>query len=308
MAGYSGTRHHIHKSSLFVVVFALLVTCTGLVSPCKGLSAERERGCLWSVQTEHNTIYLLGSMHVFKKENYPLPVGIQRAYADAGKLVFETDMEKMRDPAMQAKLLSMAMYPPGKTLFQELPEQTRAVLRKRLTEAGIPPEYFSRFKPWFCALTLTMSELVRLGFDPRYGIDMHYYQKAREDHKDILFFESVEEQLRLLAGMDRGEQASFLSQTLKDLEIIKKVSSRLLSSWERGDVNGLAAMLFESFKGHHDIMERLLLQRNRNWIGKIDDLMEQPDNVLIVVGVGHLIGKGGLVDLLREKGLQVVQR
>ena len=182
------------------------------------------------------------------------------------------------------------------------------MLRDKLTEAGIPPEQFSRFKPWFCALTLAMAELVRLGFDPKYGIDMHYFEKARADKKEILFFESFEEHLGLLAGMDQGEQASFLSQTLKDLDIIEGMASQLLSSWERGDVEGLAAILFKSFREHPDIMERLLLQRNRNWLEKMDDLMEQPDNVLIVVGVGHLIGEGSLVELLREKGLQVIQR
>ena len=99
-----------------------------------------------------------------------------------------------------------------------------------------------------------------------------------------------------------------MSQTLKDLEIIEAMASRLLSSWETGDANGLADILLESFREHPDIMERLLLQRNRNWLEKIEDLMEQPDNVLIVVGVGHLVGEGSLVELLREKGLQVIQR
>ena len=36
--------------------------------------------------------------------------------------------------------------------------------------------------------------------------------------------------------------------------------------------------------------------------------MEQPDNVLIVVGVGHLIGEGSLVDFLRDNGFQVNQK
>lgn len=308
MSTTNRSRARPHKSSVLMIAFFLSLTWTGLVSPAKGLAAETGRGCLWSFQTDSNTIYLLGSMHLFKKESYPLPGEIQKAYTDARKLVFETDMEKMGDPATQARFLSMAMYPQGKTLFQELPEETQAVLRDKLTEAGIPPEYFSRFKPWFCALTLAMTELVRLGFDPRYGIDMHYFQKARADKKEILFFESLEEHLRLLAGMDQGEQASFLSQTLEDLAITDKMASRLLSSWEEGDVNGLEAILFESFREHPDIMERLLLQRNRNWLEKIEDLMEQPDNVLIVVGVGHLIGEGSIVELLRQKGLQVIQR
>jgi len=301
-------RQGPRKVILSAVALILFLTWTGLVAPLKGLAAESDRGCLWSFQTNRNTIYLLGSMHLFKKQSYPLPMAIQKAYADAGKLVFETDMAKMGDPAMQAVFLSMGMYPPGKTLFQELPEETQAMLRDKLAAAGIPPEQFAPFKPWLCAMTLAMTELVRLGFDPRYGIDMHYFQNARKDKKEVLFFEPFEEHLRLLAGMDQGMQASFLTQTLKDMDIIEDMASQLMSSWERGDVDRLVDILFESFREHPDIMERLLLQRNRNWVAKIESLMEQPDNVLVVVGVGHLIGEGSLVEILRQRGLQVVQR
>lgn len=304
----SPTGSEPHKSSVFVFVFTLCLAWTSLVSPLRGLSAESDRGCLWSFQTKQNTVYLLGSMHLFKKESYPMPRAVQRAYADSQILVFETDMEKMADPAMQAMILAMGMYPPGKSLFQDLPDETRVMLSEKLAESGVPPEHFSRFKPWFCALTLTMTELVRLGFDPRYGIDMHYFGKARGDNKETLFFESFEDHLRLLAGMDQGEQASFLTQTLKDLEIIEEMASRLLSSWRAGDLDELAAILFKSFREHPDIMERLLIERNRNWLEKIEDLVEGPDNVLIVVGVGHLIGEQSLVDFLRENGFEVKQR
>ena len=60
-------------------------------------------------------------------------------------------------------------------------------------------------------------------------------------------FESFEDHLRLLAGMDQGEQASFLSQTLKDLDIIEEMASGMLSAWRRGDVDTLADILFKSF-------------------------------------------------------------
>ena len=237
-----------------------------------------------------------------------MPLAVQRAYADSRILVFETDMQKMEDPSMQAMFLAMGMYPPGKTLFQNLPEDTADLFRKKLKQAGVPPEHFSRFKPWFCALTLTMTELVRLGFDPRYGIDKHYFQKARGDNKETLFFESFEDHLRLLAGMDQGEQASFLSQTLKDLEIIEEMATDMLSAWRKGDTDTLGKIIFKSFKDHPDIMDRLLIERNRDWLEKMHTFMDQPDNVLIVVGVGHLIGDESLVDFLRENGFEVKRR
>jgi uncharacterized protein YbaP (TraB family) len=294
-----------HKTSAFVAAFVLCLAWTIFLSPAKGISAESDRGCLWSLQTDQNTIYLLGSMHLFKKESYPMPVAVQKAYADSPILVFETDMEKMADPAVQAMFVTMGMYPPGKSLFQDLPEETGDMLREKLEETGIPPEQFSRFKPWLCALTLTMTELVRLGFDPSYGIDNHFFRKAAGDDREILFFESFEDHLRLLSEMDEGEQASFLTQTLKDLEIVDEMALRLLASWREGNVSALADIFFRSFQDHPDIRDRLLTERNRQWADKIQELAEQPENVLVVVGVGHLIGDQSLVEFLRESGFEV---
>ena len=132
-------RPQLHKASVFVITFTLFLALTGLVSPLEGLSAESDRGCLWSFKTDQNTIYLLGSMHLFKKESYPMPLAIQRAYADSRKLVFETDMKKMADPAMQAMLLVMGMYPPDQNLFQDLPEETQT--RKRCLELLVVPSF-----------------------------------------------------------------------------------------------------------------------------------------------------------------------
>ncbi|HET8860255.1 TraB/GumN family protein [Marivirga sp.] len=48
----------------------------------------------------------------------------------------------------------------------------------------------------------------------------------------------------------------------------------------------------------------LVDQRNKNWIDNIERLINQ-DNVFIAVGMGHLGGEEGLLNLLKEKGFQL---
>jgi uncharacterized protein len=48
----------------------------------------------------------------------------------------------------------------------------------------------------------------------------------------------------------------------------------------------------------------LLYDRNANWVRKLQQLM--PDNSLVIaVGAGHLPGKKGVLNLLREAGYKV---
>ena len=177
-----------------------------------------------------------------------------------------------------------------------------------MADLGLPLEQFARFKPWLLAVTVTTLELQRLGFSPAYGIDVHYFGRARADKKKIDFFESIDYQISLLGGMGAGDQKAFLGQTLKDLEIAGEMAGDMMDYWRKGQTDKLYKLLFKSFEGYPEIEDRLLLRRNKDWAKKIETLLEEPDDVFIVVGAGHLIGPGSVVHLLKQSGYQVKQR
>ena len=47
---------------------------------------------------------------------------------------------------------------------------------------------------------------------------------------------------------------------------------------------------------------------NRNWLPKIEEFLRGDKNTIVIVGAGHLVGKDGVVELLRKKGLKVTQQ
>jgi hypothetical protein len=202
----------------------------------------------------------------------------------------------------------MGLYPEGETLFHNTSAEVQRALKKKITSLGLSIEHFARFRPWFLAVTLTTLELQRLGFSPAYGIDVHFYSRAGADGKEIGFLEPVEYQLDLLGKMNAHDQNTFLSQTLKDLELAAEMADDMVAYWKKGNVDNLHKLLFESFKGYPQIKSRLLLQRNRNWVLKIEKMMEENKNVFIIVGAGHLIGPGSVVEILKQKGYGVKQR
>jgi len=270
--------------------------------------AKAKNNFLWSTETGKNTVYLLGSLHVLTNDSFPLSKEIQEAYSDCTKVVFETDPDRVNDPAFQAQMMAHGIYPEGQTLKGSVSEQTYRLLEKKVHAVGLPIAQFDHFKPWVCALILTAMELQRLGFDSGYGIDAHFFQRAKKDGKEIIALESAEYQLGLFTKMGKTEQESFLRQTLKDLELIDTMASEMVDAWRTGDDDKLSSIIRISFKEHPDMYRRFVAQRNVKWASQIEDLMRQDDNVLVVVGAGHLVGAESIVELLRKRGHRVVQR
>ena len=291
----------------FICFIALMFASAGLDAQQQA-QTNSSKSCLWVVETSSNQVFLLGSLHVLKSDAYPLAAEIDRAYAVSQRLVFETDLAAMMDPAIQAKMMELGVYPEGQDLFQNISQPTQIKLEKKLKELGLTPAYVSRFKPWFLAVTLTTLELQRLGFNPLYGIDLHFYTKGTSDEKELAYLESIAYQLNLLGKMNARDQNSFLNQTLKDLEVSAQLADDMMAAWQKGDADKLYTLLFKSFKAHPAIEERLLTRRNKDWIPKIEEMLGKPKNTMVIVGAGHLIGPEGIVALLKQKGYKVKQK
>jgi uncharacterized protein YbaP (TraB family) len=226
------------KLSFLLVVFflpAFFIT-TAFDLQAKSAAVEQAtKSCLWTVNTQSNKIYLLGSLHFFKQDAYPLSAVIENAYADSQILVFETDIDAMKDAAVLARMMNLGMYPEGQNLLQNIDESTRQLLEKKLGEFGMPIEAFSQFKPWFVAIQIEAFQLMQMGFSPLYGIDFYFLSKAKTAGKEVRYLESTEFQINLLSKMAEQDQNAFLKRTLKELESVDELAVGLVKFWKAGD-------------------------------------------------------------------------
>jgi uncharacterized protein len=294
--------------SVHLRFFLLLALCQGsALAAQEARAAAGTRHSLWKVQGKQNTVYLLGSIHLLKKENYPLPPAIEAAFTNSSIVVFETDMSLTEDFTVAMGLLSKGQLPEGQTLKDVLSPEVYQSFTNHVSQSPMPLEMLARFTPGMAAATIEGLEMVKLGFDPQLGLDMHFYKQARNDGKQIVPLESVDFQMGLLNGFSKQEGDWFMKQTLKDLDDVKTESADMLKYWETGDGDKLAQMLDKGLKESAAIYKRLITDRNRNWIPKIEELARGEKNAIIIVGAGHLVGKEGLVELLKKDGLRVTQ-
>jgi uncharacterized protein YbaP (TraB family) len=302
----------IAKKTVFIVTFLIVFATTGAPVPAgdnvyRG-SAKEYRHFLWSVETEKNTVYLLGAIHLLRRASYPLPDAIEKIYDCCNIVVFETDIDKQNDLKLQNLMRQRGMYPKGQTLSGNISSQTYRLLGEKLSAAGLKASSFEQFKPWFAAIAVSGMELQRLGFDPALGIDRHFFDRAKRDRKKLVFLETNEYQINLFAGLNRGKQEMLLRQMLKEIDVIEGMFSDIIDSWQSGNAQKLDSILDISFRDYPGIYDQFIIKRNRRWIRKIEKLMNQRDDVLVIVGAGHLAGRESIIDLLQRKGYKVTQK
>ncbi|HWX19393.1 MAG TPA: TraB/GumN family protein [Candidatus Binatia bacterium] len=263
---------------------------------------------LWKVQGKSNAVYLLGSIHVLKKENYPLPQVMEAAFTNAAIAAFETDIGAMEQPDTQQKVLSKAQLPESETLQRQLSPGVYNSFTNHLQEAGLPVEIFEQFKPSVAAITLAALEMRKQGLDPEYGLDKHFFDRAGKEGKQIAELETLDFQIGLVTDFSKEEGELLVKTTLKDLDKLKTELGSMVKAWQTGDADSLEKLLNEASREAPVIYKRLLTDRNQRWLPKIEEWLRGDKNVVVIVGAGHLVGSEGVVELLRKKGWKVIQQ
>ena len=271
-------------------------------------AADGAKHSIWEARGGTNVIYLLGSVHFLKEESYPLAPIIENAFKRAESVAFETDIAALQEPATAMKMISVATCPPGKQLSDLVDTKLYKQLETVMEEHGIPVETVSGFRPWFAAMTLSLFELQKLGFQPEHGVDQHYFRLAKASGKNLIALETVEVQTSMFGNMSTAEETQLLQQTLDDAKKMRQMFKDLVASWSTGDSGSLDKLLNDAMKDAPKIYDRLLIQRNKSWIPAIEKMIQSGHPAIVIVGTGHLVGKNSVVDLLKQKGYAVTQR
>ena len=297
--GYRKQRQFAGISCAFLLLLAPLASFRQ--------ASAQEKSFLWKVRSEKGSIYILGSIHFFKKENYPLKQSIEQAFDAAAKLVLEIDLQSATPERTQQVTLAKGVFRDGTTLQQSVAKETYDLTEQRARELGIDLRALNPLKPWLVALTLTTMKLQKLGFDPGYGIDRHFAERAKRSGKSTGGLESLEFQVGLFDGMARSDQEMMLRETLKELDQLDQGVEQIVQLWLKGDVGSLEEWLLAGMREYPAVHEKVIVERNRHWLPQIEKMIAQGENALVIVGSAHLVGRQGVIELLKQRGYTVEQ-
>ncbi len=273
-----------------------------------GRAADAAKHTLWELHGAHNTVYVLGSIHVLRPSDYPLAAAVLDAYGRAQALVMEVDLGAVDQDQIQSEMLASAELPADRSLATVLGPGRYERATRLARGVGVDLSKFTRFTPWFVAEAISMLELGQLGFRPESGVEMYFLDKARADGKPISGLETVHEQIALFENMRLDQQSEYLVSSLEQADALPREIGDMVRAWRTGDTGWFDRQLREELGADPALYDSLIVERNRKWVPKIEALLREPRNYLVIVGTGHLVGGSSVLALLERDGFAAEQR
>lgn len=297
-------RRQPRRSAKSWLAFLAIAVCLVL----SGSAAAQEKSLLWQVSRDGKSIYLLGSIHYLRQNHYPLNPTILKAFDASKRLVLEIDLNSTTMESAQKITIEKAVYRDGSGLSKNVSTDTYEMASRRASELGLDMRILEPMRPWFASLTMTAIQLQRMGLDPKFGVDRYLAARAKSTGKPTAGLETLEYQLSAFDRLSAKEQESMLRETVGELERLDKNINDIVNTWLRGDADELASLLLTGMREYPDLYEKVLLERNRRWVGEIEKLVGQGSDALVVVGAAHVVGKDSVIEMLKVKGFEVEQR
>ena len=287
-----------------LAAIAAVLLASGVASAQDG-----KKHFLWKVEGPGTSVaYLLGSLHVLTPEFYPLAEEINEAFAASKTLVEEVDFDEMNDPAQMMNALGKAMLTDGRTLEQIVAPATFAEVSRRAGTTGMPMMALQRMKPWLVAITLMGPALQAAGFKAELGVDKHFFDRAKAAGLKRQALETLAYQIERFDELAPKLQEEMLVSAMKEIDTQVGNVNEMARQWAAGDVQSLEKLLLVSFDDSRDLYDRLLVERNRNWVPHVEACLTDNAACFIVVGAAHLVGPDGLPAMLVKKGYRVTQQ
>lgn len=257
-----------------------------------------ENTLLWKVESDdHRTSYLFGTIHVIPQSEFELKNKASSALRSAEILALEIDMS---DPSMQMKMMQMSSMKDGTTLDELLDADSYRKLDTMLQQSiGASIAFMNGMKP-FVLSSMLIGRLIEGQPASFEGV---LVQEAKRAEMPIMGLETLEDQMAIFDRIPYASQAEDLKEMINEEEKMKKMYAEMIRMYRAEELEALHAMIVKEI-GDESQTDELLDARNKKWITIIDKTSLEK-SVFYAVGAGHLAGKNGVINLLRQEGFSV---
>lgn len=257
----------------------------------------------------NNKLYLFGSIHAADETLYPLPNYVLDAYQNSDAIAVEFDLVAYEaDLSSQFELLSKFVYDNEKTIQDDLDEETYEKAVEILKTAGLYYSMMDSYTPIMWQTLIESVMMIDAGLEEQYGIDKHFLNLAKEDNKKIIELESADYQYNMLLSFDMDLQVYLLKESIKEYDKLKDATIDLYDLYKKGNKDDLETLLFEEEETSEYAKEynnQLVTVRNINMAVSLENAFQDGKNIFCTVGLAHIIGEGGIADLLTQEGYTV---
>ncbi len=286
-------------------------------------------GLLWKAEGNGNTLYLLGSIHTDRSNLYPFHKQLRDIITGSELAAFELDFNSQEGID---EFTAMQVYSDGATLKDHIDPELYQEVVEALAPLGMPEEQVAQFKPWALANSFTaLSMLDETSSDNAMAIDLYINSKASNAGIPIEGVETYAFQGSIFDNLSDEYQENYLAMTLSmylgmdaaeglseeekaeyeaALKEQDEAVDRWMEQWKTRDTEGFAKDYPKDdiqANTTDELNAKLFEGRDPNMIAWADRYLKQDGSHtgLMTVGAGHMIGKTGIVQGLKDLGYTV---
>ncbi len=298
----------------FPLAAILILLAFAVSTGCNKSPVQRAGGCgtpgLWEISDGEQKCYLFGSVHLGNDELFPLPPGIEQAFADCDTFIIEANPDGISPTHAALFIAANGVYTNGDRLENHVTKETLEMLRDYCDENKIPWSTAEQLKPWAALCLVDGKEYAKIGYDIEKGVDKHFLKEAAKQKKRIVELETARSQMELFARNEPRLQAKLLQDTLQELGSYRQNVDSVFNAWKSGDLEEMNRVFLTEPALRHpeqkDFLIKVFDERNAKMASKIaNHLKAYKQSAFVLVGAGHLPGDKGLLKLLESKGLSV---
>jgi uncharacterized protein YbaP (TraB family) len=155
-------------------------------------------------------------------------------------------------------------------------------------------------------MMLSVLPMTQQGASVAAGTDATVTRQARAADKEVVTFETVEQQIRLFASLPEAVEVQYLDDVAAETLSPPRNGVALQSAWLHGDMDKLGPLVVDVMRRDRPALyDALLKRRNQAWAQALAVEMDRPGVQLVAVGALHMAGPDGLPALMAARGFQV---
>jgi uncharacterized protein len=240
--------------------------------------------------------YLFGTFHLVCNEDVNFSLNLKQAIAQTDEVYLELDMD---DPATLFGAMTMLNMKDNKTLKDLYSAEDYKKVSGFLKDSlKLFPIMFQRIKPELLAALLYPKMLACSG---TVSLEDAIMEIAKKQGKEIRGLETMAQQAAVFDSIPYEKQAAELLKVIDSMDKAKQEFNVLITAYREQKLDEIEKQVSSPGSTMAENIDILLDDRNRNWVGQLRTIMKT-SAVFVAVGAGHLVGKNGLISLLRAAG------
>lgn len=260
---------------------------------------------MWVVRDGDSEMVLFGSVHVLPPGLDWKPPALDAALKQADDLWFELAPGPATEQEAARLAGQLGVLGPNQSLFRLLPPKDAQRLMRLADVFKVDRLTLDRLEPWLAEVALMAAAYGQVGANADNGVEKAVEAAAPAAvHREAL--ETPAQQLGFFDTTQLSDQVASLRSTMDELERDPNSYMDLVRAWMAGDAGALdREALGPMREASPELFRRLVTARNEAWVRRLDARLKGHGRTVVVVGVGHLVGKGGLPARLRALGYSV---